>query len=224
MQYEILRKEASRLRRQGKTYSEIQQMLKTQVPKSTLAYWCKNISLSPQQQERIAKLSSKNLLKARESAITSNKNKRKEYLNSLKNKNKPFTNFIKDEDTAKIALAMLYLGEGSKWSSYRGLSLGSADPDIVKIYLRLLNRCYNIDNTLLRARINYRVDQDLEELIAYWSKIINIPKKNFYKTKPDPRTKGKKTNKGGYKGVCVIIGGGTEIQLELDIIARMSLE
>lgn len=156
-------------------------------------------------------------------AVASNRAKRREYLKTLAEKNRHLRAKLVDKDVSKLALATLYLGEGAKWKSTRGLALGNSDPDIVKIYIQLLEQCYGINRNDLKARITYRADQDIEKLIEYWSNISGIPRNNFYETKPDPRTKGSRTRKKDYMGVCTVIGGGTEIQLELDIIARMFL-
>ncbi|MCH7604568.1 hypothetical protein IID24_01040 [Patescibacteria group bacterium] len=153
-----------------------------------------------------------------------NKRKREEYLKSLADRNKYLASLLRNREVAKIALALLYVGEGAKWRSHRGLHLGSSDPDIVAIYLKLLERCYGISKERLRARIIHRADQNIDSLTKYWSSLTGMPRKHFYKTKPDPRTIGKKTTKKDYRGVCVISGGGTEVQLELDIIAGMFLK
>ncbi len=119
---------------------------------------------------------------------------------------------------------MLHLGEGAKWKSHRGLMLGSSDPDIIRLYIKLLKICYGKKNTDMRCRISYRADQDINELETYWSKITNISRSNFYKTRPDPRTVGKPTKNKDYKGVCVITSSGTDIQLELESIAKIILK
>ena len=76
---------------------------------------------------------------------------------------------------------------------------------------------------MLKCRVSYRTDQNINEIEEYWSTITNISRENFYKTKPDPRTKGKKTKKVDYKGVCVLTCAGAKIQLELEEIAKLLL-
>jgi len=51
-----LRKKAIILRKQGRTYSEIQTKLKKSIPKSTLSYWCKDVILPEKYQTRIQKI------------------------------------------------------------------------------------------------------------------------------------------------------------------------
>ena len=76
----------------------------------------------------------------------------------------------------------------------------------------------------MKCRICYRADQDIEILEKFWSKSTGIPLGNFYKTKPDARTIGKPTKKLDYKGVCVIMGSTTKVQLELELVAKMIIE
>lgn len=219
-----LKEKAIKLRAEGKTFLEIQKRLQITIPKSTLSYWCKSVPLPFEYSNRIKLLNIANSEKGRRVALEVNKIKRKQYLDNLVERNKYLSSLLSNQNIAKIALAMLYLGEGGKWKSHRGLLLGSSDPDIIKIYIKLLQKCYNIPLKKMRARILYRADQDINFLTAFWSRITGIPRYDFYKTKPDPRTIGKKTKKKDYRGVCVVTCGGTEIQLELDIIAKMFLQ
>lgn len=209
------------MRKNGRTYREVRSVLGEQIPKSTLSYWLQDIPLTKSQQNRIDKMTSTNIRRAQAQARLVNQARRQEYLKSLVLRNDHLFPVMKEEGVAKIALAVLYLGEGAKWKSHRGPQLGSSDPDIVKIYIRLLSICYGVQKEELRARVCYRADQNIENLTRFWMRATGFSKKQFYKTKPDPRTHGKATLKKDYRGVCVISGGRTEMQLELDIIARM---
>lgn len=212
------KKIAQTLRKRGLTYSEIVNTLGRKIPKSTLSYWCRGVQIEESHANRIRQISRKNLIKARKKALEVNKQKRKLYLKKLEDRN---IGVVKDltKNDYKIALAMLYLGEGSKWKSHRGLSLGSADTVIIKTYIKLLKICYDIEPESLRARVQYRADQKIDELQDFWSLSTGIPLNHFYQTTPDKRTFGKVTKNLDYKGVCVVSGGSTEVQLELQIIA-----
>lgn len=222
-QYYTLKPKAVRLRKAGKTYGEIKKILGEPISKSTLSHWLRDLVLTETQQKKLERKVALKIKKSQVKAWAVSKKKRKEYLQSLVTRNKYLLPLIRQQDIARIALAMLYLGEGAKWPSHPGLHLGSSDPEIIRIYIKLLWKCYGVSGEDLRARISYRADQNLSKLTAFWSRITNIPKNHFYKTKSDPRTIGKKTIKKSYKGVCQITCAGTEIQLQLDIIARMFL-
>ena len=205
------------LRKRGKTYREICIKLGKEIPRSTLSYWCKNVSLPRSYQEKLRKLNKK----SRTKALVTRRSIKKAVQDTLWQRNKSLIDKYEDEiDMKKIALAALYLGEGSK-KGHRGLALGSSDPKIIKIYIRLLRDVYGIGINKLRARISYRADQDIADLHRFWSKVSNIPVSSFYITKPDPRTIGKVTKSKNYKGTCAVYCAGTTHQLELEAVAEM---
>ena len=211
------------LRKKGKTFSEIQDSLNIKIPKSTLSYWCKKVVLPYRYYDKIELINIKNREKGRQQAVISNKLKFQELVDTLYKSNSHLSKKTKDKDISKMLLAMLYLGEGTKWKSHSGMILGNSSPDVINLYLHLLTQSYGIDTKKLKCRISFRADQNINALQEYWSKITSIPLKNFYKTKPDPRTVGKITKNADYKGVCVICGGSSKIQLELDAIAKLIL-
>lgn len=214
---------SQKLRGLGKTYSEIQRYLKTKIPKSTLSYWCKKIPLPQWYEKKIQHLNEKNLSKAQKMAWISNKRKQDKLIHEIWEKNKNLLIKIKDKDTLKMLLSMLYLGEGAKWKSHRGLYLGSSNPEIIKLYMHLLKLCYGIEAKIFKASICYRADQNIKSLQKYWSRVTSVPLKNFYPSKPDRRTIGKLTRQKKYKGVCSLTCKGTHIQLELETIPKLLL-
>ncbi len=212
------------LRSKGRTYSEILKEIGHPVPKSTLSDWCTNVKLPKWYQNKVNKLNNKNFNKAQKMAWASNKIKRERLLSKLSKDNEYLIQKLDDKDVLKIILAVLHATEGAKWKSHRGLMLGNSDPDVIKLYIRLLNLCYGIGPEKLKCRIGYRADQNPHSLERYWSHITGIPIRNFYKTKPDPRTIGKITKNKHYKGVCVISCAGTHIQLELEAVPKIILK
>jgi hypothetical protein len=213
----VLHKDIRTLRSQGLTYSEINEKLNTNIPKSSLSYICKGIVLNEDQAVRINSLMREMLVANQQKAVTANRVIQETLMRNIKTRAKEFSNLSDRE--AKLALALLYLGEGSKYSSFKGLALGSSDPKIILIYMGLLKRCYGINAGEFKCRVLYRADQDLNSLEKFWSNLTSIPGSNFYKTKPDQRSVGKPTTKKDYKGVCVLYRKGTQIQLELQFIA-----
>ena len=217
-----LRSEVRELRKQGLTYREIQSGIGREVPKSTLSNWCIGIKLTVRQRKRIQAMSEKNLLAAREIAIESHAVRREASLNSSNREAIDLVSTIDSRD-AKLALAMLYLGEGYKYPSYSGLRLGSSSAEIVLLYIRLLYMCYDKTPDNLKCIISHRADQELERLIEYWSSLTKIPNANFYRSKPDPRTANKPTKNLDYMGVATISCPSVSQQLELAQIANRVL-
>lgn len=215
--------QAKRLRSKGRTYSEIMEELKIKTPKSTMSGWCQGVSLPKWYKDKIEELNCKSFSKAQQMAWASNRIKREIFLQNLLSNNNHLTKKLHDKNVLKMILSTLYLGEGSKWKSHSGLVLGSSDPDIIRIYIRLLFLCYGIKSEQLRCRVSYRADQDIQKLQRYWSRVSAVPLKSFYKTIPDPRTVGKPTKRKDYMGVCVVSCGGSHIQLELEAIPKLIL-
>ena len=210
------------LRQQGKAYGEIQTILGQHFPKSTLSYWCKDIVLPEAYSKRIALLNFSNLGKARTIAIEINKIKREEYFERIKKANGPIAEEIKKNDVAKIALAMLCLGEASK-SSRKSSSfyLGNSDPKIIVLFLGLLKQCYTFSIEKVRCTVQCRADQDANKLKTYWMNVTNVPEKFFYKPLIDPRTIGKMTKNKEYKGVLRVDYFDNSIQHELESLCEL---
>lgn len=203
------------LRKEGKTYREITRSLKISVPKSTLSYWCRSSPLPDGYNIKVREYNLSNLEKARKVALLIQKKKREDYLESLKNRNAHLAQLIRDPDIAKIALAVLYLGEGRKNIKRSSLMFGNSDPNIVKFFLDLLRFCYNIDERKFRCTVQCRADQKTKELENFWQGITRIPSSQFYKARIDPRTAGKISKKPEYRGVCRIDYFSAELLIEI---------
>ena len=84
---------------------------------------------------------------------------------------------MQNREIAKIALAMLCLGEASKTRG--SFSLGSTDPRIITLFIELLKKCFTFDLEKIRCTVQCRADQNIELLETYWLNITKIPKKLF---------------------------------------------
>lgn len=216
-----IRDEIKRLRSLGMMYSEICDEIGRLIPKGTLSYICKDVKLPEEYFVRHKQSLQENLKVAREKALVANTEKLRLRFEKIHEEASRVVTRRSENDYEKIALAMLYLGEGSKYRSYRGLSLGSSDPGILRTYIALLERCYYKKRTDFRVRIQCRDDQNQRKLEVYWTKELGISLDALYPTYSDKRTVGKPTAHSDYKGVCVVSCSGADIQLELDAIARL---
>lgn len=214
-----LKEKAITLRKEGKTYSDINKILNKTIPKSTLSEWFKRIELTPDQKSHLDQNISQKLIKSQKKALRINRNRRIKYLENLRDKNLFLLKKL-DRDTQKLLLAILYLGEGAKSKSTEHLSLGNTNPDTIRLYLNLLKNCFNIDESKFRIRIQCRYDQNIIKTENYWQKITKISKTQFYPTYIDKRTIGKPTLKYNYNGVCVVMYFDRSIQFELEFLAN----
>ncbi len=193
-----------KLRESGKTYGEIIKIIGRSIPKSTLSDWCSKIYLNSKQRKIINKKIKDNCKKGMEAARIVNKKRREKYLKSVVDRNKYLAKTFKDKNVGKIALSMLYLGEGTKGLDRGSLRFGNSDPFIISLFLNLIRKCYKVDEKKFRCTILCRADQNTSDLEEFWIKTTKISKTQFYKTRVDPRTIGKPSQKLDYKGVCVI--------------------
>lgn len=208
-----------KLRAKGKTHGEINSLLKRNIPKSTLSEWCKDITLPQNYASRIAKLNTDNLNKGRLIALEINKIRREEMLNRVEAANLPLAEQLQNREIAKIALAMLCLGEASRTRG--SFSLGSSDHRIITLFIKLLKKCFRFDIEKIRCTLQCRADQNVEVLEKYWMNVTKIPKRLFYKVNIDPRTRGKPTKNKEYKGVLRVDYFDTRVQIELESLANL---
>ena len=148
--------------------------------------------------------------------------KKKERLKEVRSQISHLPDKLKDKNVAKIALAMLYLGEGSKNQS--SLVFGNSNPFVISLFLKLLRFCYPLNEQKFRCTVQCRADQNVKNLGMFWSKVTGISNQLFYKPQIDKRTIGLKTKKVDYQGVCRIDYFSADIFTELmqiiDLICR----
>lgn len=198
---EGIKQKALRFRKQGFTYSEILRMLKQPIPKSTLASWFKNIILSDEAKVRIISKMKGSGVIGRAVAWQNARKKRADLLEKIY-KNVDLEIKEIDNLTARLCLAMLYLGEGGKTGEL--FRFGNSDAKIISIFLKLLRQAFLIEENRLRAYVQCRADQNTRDLQNYWSNIAFIPLGQFGKPVIDKRTVGIPTKRMDYKGVFVI--------------------
>ena len=214
-----LREEAMNLRKLGRSYADISSTLNSKIPKNTLSYWFQGLDLSDEQRRQMKERADQRLKMARQLALAANKSKREVYLNSMRVRISYLGGLLDNYDIAKIALTMLYLGEGSK--TQRGaLMFGNSDPAIIALFVKLLRRCYDVDEKKFRCTLQCRADQDIIGLQEFWSKVTKIPQQQFYKAQIDPRTIGRPSKKLDYKGVCRIDYFSSDVYNELTTIVQ----
>ena len=209
------------MRKRGMLYSEICQTLDICIPKSTLSGWFEDIKISEKGLERLESVNRNNLYEKQKMVVEANRKRREKYLKSLTEINLKVCSEIHNPDTAKIALAMLCLGDGSKYSPSKSFSFGNSNPQIINTFLILLDRSFGLETGKLRATVQCRADQDSQKLQEYWVRVTGIPISNFYKPRIDKRTIGKPTRKLCYKGVLRIDYFSSKAQLELEDLARL---
>lgn len=212
-----LKPEAIKLRKAGQSLPSIHQKLG--IPKSTLSYWFKNIELTTKQKARLHKNWQNALVTARKEAVKWHNQQKKNRLRQAENEANQVISKLDttNKETLELALAILYLAEGSKKNIET--SLGSSDPETLRFFLNSLERLFKYDRNTVRCELYLRADQKAETLIQFWSKELNVPAKNFRQINIDKRSAGKKTYPH-YKGVCGLRCGNVAIRRRLVYVAE----
>lgn len=215
-----LRPKARYLRRRGYSLRHIEHRLG--IPRSTLSGWLKHIQLTKIQSEKLQQDWKNALVKARERAIIwHNAQKKIRWRHAEREAHQVLRN-IDQQDTniLELALAFLYLGEGSKKSPET--AIGSSDPEILKFFLVGLKRVYRYDVTKIYCQLNLRADQNPEKMKKFWAKELKLPYMNFRYFTLDKRTSGIKTYPT-YHGVCQLRCGNVAIQRRLVSLSKLFL-
>lgn len=186
------RNKAIELRRQGKTYTEIQKIIP--VCKSSLSYWLRNIELTSEQRERIQY---KNQL-IKKSFIEYNELKKREAekrRNNIKDAAKKEINKISQRELKLLGIA-LYWAKGSKGSRSGTAVFSNSDPFMIVLMMHWFRKICCVPELKFRSSFQAYNSQNIEEIKAYWSKLTDIPQGQFIA--PSLRTsmtsKGKRGN------------------------------
>lgn len=164
------REKARTLRKEGKSYSEIKQILA--IGKGTLSVWLRDMPLSKKQIRELRDVNPRRIESFRETM----RQKREARLLAVYKKSKLD---IKDLSRRELFLAGLYLywGEGSK-SSKGVVSVANTDPAMIKAFLDWLNYMC-IPRSKLKVRLHLYEDMDEKKETVFWSKELNIPASQF---------------------------------------------
>ncbi len=216
-----LKPEAINLRKRGYSIGKIESRLK--IPRSTLSGWLKNIKLTQKQKKRLRQDWKNGLVKARKKAAIWHNRQKEKRLEEAKNAALGILKNIdlNDKNILELALALLYLGEGTK--NNPETALGSSNAMILKFFLGSLKNIYNIDIKKIKCDLYLRADQNPEKIKRYWAKTLNLSLSNFKQINIDKRTKGTKTY-SYYKGVCHLRCGNVAIQRRLINLANLFCE
>lgn len=172
-----LKEKVINYRRHGYSYGMI--LEKTRLSKSTLSNWLKEVPYNPCKEVimRIGAGRSK-------AAQTKHRQKVKSILQIKDSARKELGRLTK-RDLWLLGIG-LYLGEGSK--SHENIRIINSDPEIIKIAIKWFHENCGLSNDNFTISIHIYPDNNIKKTIDFWSKITNIPIKQFGKTYIDKRT------------------------------------
>lgn len=209
------------MRKRGASIREIESKLG--IPRSTLSLWLSRIPISEQVKKSLKRRADQALFKARVEAVKwHNAQKATRIAQAQKDAARSLAKIdINQSEIIELALAMLYLGEGSKKNAQT--SMGNSNPLILRFFVQSIQRLYNLSPSDFTCHLHLRADQDADRLTRYWSRVLAIPRRNFWKPVVDLRTTGSRSYPE-YKGVCAVSCSRVAIQRKLLYIANAFAE
>jgi hypothetical protein len=191
------KQKAISLRIEGKSYREIRAKI-SNLSKSTLSGWLKNIQLTHEQNEKLRNNLKKINYNARvKSAWTKRKDKQERIKKILIDSESESLLFLKNP--LFIIVLFLYWAEGSKTQEL--VQFSNSDPRLIKIMMKWFIEVCKIPRSKIKVHIYIHKIYKKENCEDFWSKITNVPVSKFGKTtyKPTPHKIKKNIH---YKGVC----------------------
>ncbi|MEK7535531.1 MAG: hypothetical protein AAB590_00750 [Patescibacteria group bacterium] len=187
---------ALKLRRAGKSYSNI---LKTvRVSKSTLSLWLRDVPLSKISRDKILR----GLEKARKQSAKSKKEQRLSAIGEAKEKASTEFPILYQKPLFLVGLS-LYWAEGDKNSQER-VKFTNSDPRLISIMMMWFRDICGISQEKFRIALHIHSLQINKEVLAFWSKITDIPRGQFQKPYIKKTSLGYRRNPL-YNGTCSIV-------------------
>lgn len=213
------RRKAIRLRREGKTYSEIRKKL--DIPKSTLSEWLNNYPLSNKQIQNLQVNVRKSREKAAEKTIVTKRQKKLERIKIIEKKEKKALLPLNKREFY-IAGLFLYLGEGRKGDNST-VSLNNTDPRVVKMFYYWLVYVLEVRKERIRVAVHIYEDMNIEKSLNYWSNYLHIQRKQFVKPYIKHSLRQEVDQKGYGYGTCGLYVYDRQLKLKIlagiDVIA-----
>ena len=180
------------LRRLGLSYGEIRQMI--DVKKSTLATWCRDISLTDEQVRAIIDRTG-----SRAGIPVDTQRKRRLQIENLKaSARRRVPGLI--TDPLWVAGTVLYWAEGNKTGPVLGLS--NSDPRAIRLFMEWSRR-FHRRNAEFTLRLNLHADNDEAVARRWWAHQTELDESCFYKTFIKPDGTGHRKNHLAH-GVCLV--------------------
>ncbi|MEX2369281.1 MAG: helix-turn-helix domain-containing protein [Candidatus Paceibacterota bacterium] len=189
-----LKEKVIKLRKQGKSYSQIRE--EVDVAKSTLSRWLQNYPLSKQRIKELQADNPRRIEKFRETMRKKREAEFAEFLSIAKER----IGVISDREKF-IAGFFLYWGEGAKTQRY-SISVSNTDPAILIAFIEWLDML-NVPKHKKKATIHIYKDMDPRKEVSYWSKTLGLPISQFRKPYEKKSNRSDHTYKSRYShGTC----------------------
>lgn len=169
---------AFHLRKEGKTYKEIQNVLR--VSPSTLSFWLSNEEWS----KHTKKINTeKHIIRSTEHMRKMNEGRNlmleKKYKKVEEDAEKEFE--VYKSDPLFMAGLMVYAGEGDKTNRFN-IRLANSEFYLHLVFIRFSEKFLDVKRDKIKVWLLLYPDHNIKENIEIWSKKLNIPIENFNKS------------------------------------------
>lgn len=198
------RHRALKLRKQGKSYSQIKSILG--VSKSTLSTWLKDYPLS---ERRIRELRDRNETRIERFRQTMQKKRENRWQSIYTEQSEQWLPLSKRE--LYLAGIFLYWGEGRKGLEGQ-ISITNTDPEVIKFALYWLTKILNISKKKIAVYLHLYQDMNIKKEISFWAKQLGIPNKQFRKPYIKESLRANINHSGYGHGTCKIQVGNVRLK------------
>jgi len=163
------------LRRQGLSYGAI--LSRVKISKDTISRWCRDIVLTKDQQLRLVQ---NKIFGQKKGSLIAAENKRKARIartKSILQRAKEELGHFSKRDKFLVGIA-LYAAEGSKGEG----GFSNSDPSIIRFMMQWFRRFCRLPLSKFRGAIWLHERLDEKGAKRFWSKITDIPLRQFHKT------------------------------------------
>lgn len=196
------RHKARELRKQGYPITEIARELN--VTKDTVTRWCRDITLTPEQEEALQ--ASNPRWNAVQRGAKTNRGKA---LQQRRDYQLAGREAAKNGSKLHKMGTMLYWAEGSKHKNH--LYFPNTDPNMLLLFLRFLREELAVPDDLIKIRIHCHTQDEveIERIKKYWLNLFNLPDSAMTKVM---YKKGTNSRKARYDyGICGLSVSRTEV-------------
>ncbi|MDP2941868.1 MAG: hypothetical protein Q8N85_06440 [Candidatus Omnitrophota bacterium] len=169
---------AIQLRRSGKSYNEIKEILGA--PKSTLSGWLNGVAMSPAAKERL--WDSSRIKWARNFAAFNERRSKESLENARLNQIKAARDvgYLSRRELMLVGSA-LYWAEGNKKNRWT-VRFTNSDPALIALIMKFFRKVCGAKEDKFIAAMQIYPNISEHQAMAFWSGVTGIPKRQFRKT------------------------------------------
>lgn len=191
------REKALKLRKQGKSYSQIKNALG--ISKSTLSNWLHEFPLSKEQIRLLRDINEVRIERFRETMRQKRVKRLEQVYREQKDKILPLS-----KRELLIAGLFLYWGEGTK-AVNSTFAIANTDPEILKFAIFWLTKILGVKKEQIKIGLQLYRDMNVTKEMQFWSKVLDLSLLQFHKPYIKETSQKRINHKGSFgHGTCVV--------------------